>query len=48
MVESALRYPLVLRQGCIDLGVCTGCGLGSAGGVAETEACEMSVYLSTR
>ncbi len=48
MVESALRYPLVLRQGCIDLGVCTGCGLGSASGAAETEACEMPIYLGTR
>ena len=48
MVERALRYPLLLRQGCVDLGVGTGRGLSSACGSAEAEACEMPVYLGTR
>jgi hypothetical protein len=43
-----LLAELLLRQGCVNLGVCTGRGLGSASGTAETEACEMPVYLGTR
>ncbi len=45
---AAVACELLLRQGCVNLGVCTGRGLGSASGTAETEACEMPVYLGTR
>jgi hypothetical protein len=39
---------LVVRQGCINLGVRNGRGLSSARGTAEAKACEMPVYLCTR
>ncbi len=48
MLEKYATLAPVLRQGCIDLGVCLGRGLSSARGASDPEASEMSIYLSTR
>ena len=38
----------VLREGGVHLGVCTGRGLGTARGAAETEAAEMPINFGSR
>ncbi len=48
MLEKYAALALVVRQGCVYLGVCTGRGLSSARGAAEAEAPEMPINLGTR